>query len=475
MFNRRMYATYFFEQLLGRPGGVSGGTYLAIDCFDPRAKCIGGRRKTMATADDSTMTTQEAKLEQAAGSLAPTQPKSLGFQLTYGGANSIIGLTNITLYTVLLPVRIGQLAPANETNIFIIITGLGALASVLTNPLVGALSDRTTSALGRRLPWLLVGMSVMLISMLTLAFAPSVLILGFGTVLLQVAINAILAALSAVIPDQVPNSQKGTVSAFGGMSPLLGTLIGQFLVLQVLVNTTTSLLVLPMVSIVLLIFFILVLQEKRLKKEDVTPFHLKDIARAYWLSPRRYPDFARVWGARCCIFLAWTTVVSYMYFFILTDRLAPPSQVAQGVQIWYLVAVLFVFASALLFGKLSDIWQRRKIFVIWASLLMAAALVVYAFFPNWPIVLGASAFLGVGFGAYISVDLALAAQLLPSERHFGKDIGLINTAIFLPMLVQPFLAEAALTWLHSFQVLFLMLAVAAALSAVLIRPIRGVR
>src|SRR5581483_483052 len=97
---------------------------------------------------------------------APTQPKSLLFQILYGLANATIGLGNLTFYTILLPARIALVAPANQTTTFSIIAGLGALASLLTNPIVGRLSDQTTSPLGRRFPWILVGMLLLLLAML---------------------------------------------------------------------------------------------------------------------------------------------------------------------------------------------------------------------------------------------------------------------------------------------------------------------
>lgn len=87
----------------------------------------------------------------------------------------------------------------------------------------------------------------------------------------------------------------------------------------------------------------------------------------------------------------------------------------------------------------------------------------------------AAVILGIGFGTYLSVDLALASQLVPKAQDRGKDLGLINTAIFLPMLVAPAIAGIALGVFHSYTVLFVVLTIAAALAAVLIIPIKQVR
>ncbi|HEY4388113.1 MAG TPA: MFS transporter, partial [Ktedonobacteraceae bacterium] len=373
------------------------------------------------------------------------------------------------------PARIAVIAPADQTNTFIIISGIGALASILTNPLVGALSDRTTSALGRRLPWLLVGMVVLLISMLTLTYASSVPILGTGSVLLQIAINIILAALSAIIPDQVPLSQRATISAFGGMAPLVGGLIGQIIVGEVIKDISSSFMILAQVSVILLILFSLMLREQRLPRGAVAPFRLVDIPKSFWLNPRKNPDFALTWVARCLVFLASTTVVNYMFYFLATDRILPVQQISTGVQIFYTIYVIALLVSSLVCGKLSDIFQRRKIFVIASSLVMTVGLLLFAFFPVWNLILVAAAILGIGFGGYLSVDLALASQLLPVERNHGKDIGLMNSAIFVPMLIAPIIAGIAVSTLHSYLIFFIVLAVATTLASALIRPIQSVK
>jgi MFS family permease len=149
--------------------------------------------------------------------------------------------------------------------------------------------------------------------------------------------------------------------------------------------------------------------------------------------------------------------------------------VAQGVQIFYSVYVLTLLVASLVCGKLSDVLARRKIFVIGSSLMMAIGVLLLAFFPMWNIVLLGTVILGIGFGCYLSVDLALASQLLPEAKHRGKDFGLINTAIFLPMLVAPIIAGIALGQFHSYAVLFTVIAIGAVLAAALIIPIQQVK
>jgi MFS family permease len=431
---------------------------------------------------DSTLpgddTESETSINEEQGVWTPTRTSGPFFLLLYGLANAVIGIGNITFYTLLLPERLTVIAPQAQNSAFIVISAIGALASILTNPLVGALSDRTTSTLGCRLPWLLVGGVLLLVALLSLALASSLPVLVVGSVLLQIAINVLLAALSAIIPDQVPLGQRATVSAIGGMAPLVGGLIGQVIVEQVVTDVHLAFLVLGQVSLVIVLLFCLRLHEQRLPQEILPPLRLRAIPRAYWLNPRRYPDFARTWLARCLIFLASTTLVNYLFYFLrdavhVTQTTHMP--VAQAVQLCYTLYVLALLLSSLLSGFLSDRLQRCKPFVIGASITTAIGMLLLACFPIWQVVLLSIAVLGVGFGMYLSSDLALASQLLPEAGQYGKDIGLINTAIFLPMLLAPLLAALTLGSGQHYTLLFGLIALGAVLAAIVILPIRQVR
>jgi MFS family permease len=108
-------------------------------------------------------------------------------------------------------------------------------------------------------------------------------------------------------------------------------------------------------------------------------------------------------------------------------------------------------------------------------LVMMVGLLLYAFFPVWSMVIIATVLFGVGYGIFLSVGLALASQVLPAAINRGKDLGLINAALFLPMVFSPVLAGITLSTLHSYLALFLLLAVGSLIAALLIIPIKKVR
>src|SRR5438270_1782688 len=118
---------------------------------------------------------QKAHMELPEVLQEPTSSKHALFLVLYGVANMVIGIGNITLATVLLPRQIASMVSANQTGTFALIVGVGAVAAVLTNPLVGMLSDRTTSRFGRRRPWLVAGGVLTVVAILLLSIASSLL------------------------------------------------------------------------------------------------------------------------------------------------------------------------------------------------------------------------------------------------------------------------------------------------------------
>jgi len=72
-------------------------------------------------------------------------------------ANLGVWMAFFTPIQVLRPRQVLAIAPDSKEAMLGWVTGLGALAAVVANPLAGALSDRTAGRFGRRHPWTLGG------------------------------------------------------------------------------------------------------------------------------------------------------------------------------------------------------------------------------------------------------------------------------------------------------------------------------
>jgi MFS family permease len=114
-------------------------------------------------------------------------------------------------------------------------------------------------------------------------------------------------------------------------------------------------------------------------------------------------------------------------------------------------------------------------FVFMASALQAIAALMLAFVPTFEVAMVAAGFLGLGYGCFLSVDQALATQVLPYAAARGKDLGIMNIATTVPQAIAPLLGSFIVAALVGFQGLFLIAAIAALVGGLAVIPVRSVR
>src|SRR2546423_3730038 len=105
----------------------------------------------------------------------------------------------------------------------------GAFVSLFANPLFGMLSDRThgrLAAWGRRRPYILIGTLVNIAALVWMAAARDIPTLAIAYVLVQFSSNAAQAPFHALLPDIVPEEQRGVASGVMGFLQILGGIAG---------------------------------------------------------------------------------------------------------------------------------------------------------------------------------------------------------------------------------------------------------
>jgi MFS family permease len=89
------------------------------------------------------------------------------------------------------------------------------------------------------------------------------------------------------------------------------------------------------------------------------------------------------------------------------------------------------------------------------------------------------AILGIAYGIYVGVDLALVVDVLPNPDDAGKDLGVFNIANALPQTLAPliggFLVYVGAANGTNYGLWFSVCAVAALVGAIVIFPIKKVR
>ncbi len=399
------------------------------------------------------------------------------FVFVYALAYTGVWLALLTPMLVTIALRVRQLAPANAAGQLAMVLGVGAFFALVGNPVFGRLSDRTTSRLGMRRPWLIGGMVCGTACLAIVALAPNIPVLLLGWCLAQLAFNAVLAAIVAILPDQVPASQRGTVSGVLGICMPIGQVGGTFLVQALPTSMLMMFLVPGMVGSAAVMVLVLLLPDRRQQPSHLQGSTPGEFIRSFWLNPAQHPDFAWAWLSRFLLVTGTAFLTTYQSYYLIDklgyDVAAVPGLIFKSM----LVQASMIVISSLLGGRISDATGRRKIFVLVAAGVYGSGLWTIAAAGKYSEMLVGMALTGIGQGVYFAVELALVTQILPNRKlDAAKDLGMFNIANALPQSVAPALGPIILalgrgdyTWL------FVAAGAIAFLASFAILPLKGVR
>jgi len=346
--------------------------------------------------------------------------------------------------------------------------------AIVGNPFFGKLSDRTASRRGMRRPWMIIGLVGGSLGVLTVALAPTIPVVLVGWCTAQLFFNALLAALVAVLPDQVPAVQRGLVSGALGICVPIASVSDTFVVQLFTGHQLTMFLAPCAIGGLLVLPFAVTLKDRRLDKASRPAWTLREFAGTFYVNPRKNRDFAWAFVSRFLLILAYAFLVTFQAYYLLQKIGSAESEVPHQIFLSTLVQSVMVVAASLTGGRLSDRVGRRKIFVLSAAVVYGVALFVVASATTFNGFLVGMAIGGLGFGMYVAVDLALVADVLPNTGN-AKDLGVFNIASALPFSIAPAIAPVILAIGGSYGVLYAVASVCAILGAVAILPVKRVR
>ncbi|MEU2503352.1 MFS transporter [Streptomyces sp. NPDC007863] len=404
----------------------------------------------------------------------PAERVGRGWTAALSLANGAIWVGWYGPLQILLAQQAERFAPGtglSKESLLAWVTGVGAVVSLAANPLFGALSDRTVSRYGRRTPWIVAGTVGGVPALLLLGAADAVGTLFLGWCLVQLTLNAAFAAVTAAVPDRVPRAQRGAVGGWLGAAQLLGVVAGTGLAAAA-GGVGAGYAACAVFTLLGVAPYVLRHPDLRLAPADRPAWSWRGFLAGFRLSPRAHPDLAWAWLTRFLVNLGNALVLLYLFYY-LRDRLHLPDP-ETGVLVLTAVNGVTLLATVVVGGVWSDRVGRRKPFVLWSGVLMAAATGLLAGWQTWPGALVAAALLGVGFGIFTSVDFALMTDVLPAAADRGKDLGVINIANSLPQVAAPALAAPLVTHLGGYRTLYAVAAAVGLLGAVLVRRIRAV-
>lgn len=339
-------------------------------------------------------------------------------------------LSYLPLLGLVLPIKVASLAGAARFDVLTAAVIAGALAASGSNLAFGWLSDRDLARGRGRRRGLAAGLAATLGSYALVAAADGVVPLIGAVVLFQIAANALLAPLFALMADEIDDRHKGHAGAWLTLGIPFASAVSTASVglTGAAAGMTLAIAGAALVACILP----LLLARPRAGATAV----------AIEREPARRHDLAVAWVARLLVQVAGNVLFLYLlYYFATLDREASLAALAPRIASVQTLAFALPVPVALLLGIASDRLDRRKPFLFGSAVIAAAGTALMARASGWAGGVGGFTLYAVGVAVFLALNATFAMQLTGGPARRGRDLGLVNLANTLPALVGP-----ALTW-----------------------------
>jgi MFS family permease len=326
--------------------------------------------------------------------------------------------------------------------------GFGSLMAVIWQPVAGAISDRSRTRFGRRHPFIVVGTLGDVLFLVGLALSGSYWLVVIFYFLLQTASNTAQGPYQGLMPDVVPERQRGTASGYYGIANVIGLLLGTIGAGVILDRAGRTAAILSICGLLLLTMLPTVLLIPDNAERTQAQFtSVRQAIATTFSRPLRHPAFLWLMASRLLILMGLVGIQSFVFFYFgdvffpkNAHRTITAAYTLQGLVI--VSAVLIVWPAA----RASDRVGRKPLILIGG--LLGAAGVLMLVFSHYQVVpaqlleplantlkvptLAAQATLvgiliGVGYGLFFAVDWAFMQDLIPAGEA-GLFMGFSNIA-----------------------------------------------
>ena len=362
-----------------------------------------------------------------------------------------LGMGTNTLDPALLSFRVAELTPENRNTALGLITAAGLLVATLTQPVIGALSDRTRLPLGRRIPYMIVGTLLAVFFLFVVALAPTLGLLLIGVLAYQFGANTAQAPWQALLPDQLPSSLRGAASGFKSLFEILGFILGRRIASYMIAQGASEGAVL-VTSMVLIFTMALTAAtawywQRRTSLErfseseagseadeapQVTSAERSNQVEprfelSRYLRPSNWPRGFGWWFVNRTLFWGAVIALNSFVIFYLVDvaemSFAEASRLFGDLSVVLGVTLLLITIPA---GRLSDKVGRRPI-ILAACLVAVSGNVILLAGRTRPVLILGGAALGLATGVFLSASWALATDLVPRGMA-ARYLGIANIA-----------------------------------------------
>jgi MFS family permease len=353
------------------------------------------------------------------------------------------------LHTLILPDLVLQLVGETYKGTALsLLENLGLLMATVWQPVAGAISDHTSTRWGRRHPFILGGTLADIPFLLGIALSGSYWLVAVFYILLQTSSNTAHGPYQALLPDVVPEEQRGEASGYYGIANMAGLLVGVVGVGAMYGNFGRLAAIASIAAVLVLAMAITVVFVR-----DDTPAApgtfpgLRRLLVDTFAQPIRNRDFMWITACRLLVLMGLVGIQTFIFYFFYDTWFQGASAKTISATTTLIGLVIAISSVASLpAGMLSDRIGRRRLVVlsgvlasigmvglvfshyVWvpsaildplARLLAVPPAAVQAMIYGIPI--------GMGVGAFMSVNWALMTDFIPQAQS-ASYMGFFNIA-----------------------------------------------
>lgn len=394
---------------------------------------------------------------------------------------SLIGISAVwgAVLQVLLGRQVAEIAGSGAAAAGTLgaVISVGAVSSLIAQPVLGRLSDRTSGRfLGRRNVWVVGSAVASVAALVATGAARSTVTVSVLWAVAMWPLSGVQAALTAVLPERIPIRRRGTMSGIVGTCQIVGAFVG-----VALAGKASTVAIGYLAAAVLLVvpnvLFALTTRDPSRGLPAPTAAASSGPGRRF-PTFRSAPDFWWTFISRFLVIFAFQLSMGFQLY-VLRDYIKVGDGSIEAAQAALIgvsgASTVATLLASVLAGIAADKIGRLKPFVFASALIGIPASLVILATPTQTGALVTAALSGLGLGAYLSVDQALISRVIPSLDDAARDLGLINIANAGPQVVAPVIAGAIVAATGQYQLLYILLAVFVVPGALAVLKVRSVR
>lgn len=363
---------------------------------------------------------------------------------------------------ILVPAQLAKIDPLGKEVALAVTMAASSALTLVVKPLVGMLSDRTRSRWGRRSPWIAGGAIGAGFALVALGQAGSVVAVAAGWLIVQPLLNVVEAPLDAVLADRVPVQRRPRAAAFVATGVAVGLAVGALVAATAVRVVGAAYAGLAVILVLTMLTFVFVERD-----EPATTVRASLPLRQAWAGR----DLRLVFGARFVIALGHQVVLGYLLYAVM-DRTGSSAEEASSTS----SALMAMHIGGLVLGAVvagALVKRRRVPWAVAGSIVVGLALLVPIVLPGVAGLAAYAALAGLGRGVYLTADLALMVDVLPSRADNARDLGVLGLATNVPQTLAPVISVAVLSWTGNLYVaLFAVGSLLVLASAVIVSRVR---